>query len=487
MDQSDHTPSLISERVIVDGIETPVTLLADGRLRWNNGALRRCLLVEKEVLGFVTDGVNVKIKTILGAEDGCCRGSNKLVRKDFVFQPLSQESHRLWSQKLREYLDSLGRPKRLFIFLNPFGGNKTAPIVFHENVKPILEDAEIQFTVQETKHQLHAKEVAHALDTSKYDGIICVSGDGILVEVINGLLERNDWETAIKIPIGVVPAGTGNGVAKSLLDSTGDPCTAVNAALTIVRGHKRSLDVATITQGETRFFSVLMLAWGLVADIDIESESYRWMGSARFDFYALNRIFHLRQYSGRISFVPAPGFETYGVPISNPAKSISIDSNSTSIEVEPQRLRYRYRGPDINLENLSWRFINGPFISLWMNNVPWSSENVMAAPKAQFSDGYVDLVITKNSPRLHLLSAMSDMSNGGHVRSPYVMYLKVKALFLEPGPRLEEQEKGGIIDVDGEVLARGKGTYECDKKTLMTYDQLQVTVEQGLATLFAPV
>jgi hypothetical protein len=27
-------------------------------------------------------------------------------------------------------------------------------------------------------------------------------------------------------------------------------------------GHKRQLDVATITQGETKFFSILMLAWG---------------------------------------------------------------------------------------------------------------------------------------------------------------------------------------------------------------------------------
>ena len=35
----------------------------------------------------------------------------------------------------------------------------------------------------ETKHQLHAKEVVGSLDLSKYDGIVCVSGDGILVEV----------------------------------------------------------------------------------------------------------------------------------------------------------------------------------------------------------------------------------------------------------------------------------------------------------------
>lgn len=37
--------------------------------------------------------------------------------------------------------------------------------------------------LSETKYQLHAKEVVSAMDLTKYDGIVCVSGDGILVEV----------------------------------------------------------------------------------------------------------------------------------------------------------------------------------------------------------------------------------------------------------------------------------------------------------------
>jgi len=37
--------------------------------------------------------------------------------------------------------------------------------------------------LSETKHQLHAKQVVQSLDFSRYDGIVCVSGDGILVEV----------------------------------------------------------------------------------------------------------------------------------------------------------------------------------------------------------------------------------------------------------------------------------------------------------------
>ncbi|OIW20893.1 hypothetical protein TanjilG_24971 [Lupinus angustifolius] len=483
-------PAVISDRVTFNGTVTLLSLLVDGTLWWPEIS-QRSLKVDKEVLGFIADGPKIKLKTIVEIGDGCsCMAGTKakLVRYDVVFEPSSEESHKLWCHKLRELIDSLGRPKRLFVFVNPFGGKKSGSNIFNDEVKPLLQDSQIQFTLQETKHQLHAKEVVASLDVSKYDGIVCVSGDGILAEVVNGLLEREDWDNAIKTPLGVVPAGTGNGMAKSLLDSVGDPCAVANAVLAIIQGHKQQVDVATITQGETRFFSILMLAWGLVADIDIESEKYRWMGSARIDFYGLCRILRLRHYTGRVYFVPAPAFEAYGEPTSYPGISTSKGSISDQIDVEPVNLqRPCYQGPEVNLEDLSWRIISGPFISVWLHNVPWGAENTMAAPDAKFSDGYLDLIIMKDSPKLPLLSIMSKLDNGDHVKSPYVTYLKVKAFILEPGPRSEEPEKEGIIDADGEVLARGKGSYQCEKKTLMAYDKLQIAVDQGLATLFTPV
>lgn len=145
----------------------------------------------------------------------------------------------------------------------------------------------------------------------------------------------------------------------------------------------------------------------------------------------------------------------------------------------------------------------------------------------QFSDGYLDLIIIKNCPKLPLLSMLSELNKGGHVKSPYLTYLKVwssirfssiffvaltlsfengvhwffritkltfvscnklqvKAFSLQPGTRTNNLEKEGIIDSDGEVLARGKGTYKSEQKTLMAYNKLQITVDQGLATLFTP-
>ncbi|PQQ07253.1 sphingosine kinase 1-like isoform X1 [Prunus yedoensis var. nudiflora] len=489
--ESAQPQPVLSDRVLINDTVTSVTLFADGVLRWSERG-QRSLIVEKEVLGFAAEGPKIRIRALVEDGDGiCCVASRgAVVRKEFVFKPLSEDSHRLWCQKLREHIDSLGRPKRLFVFVNPFGGSKSASKIYAEHVKPLFQDANIQFTLQETQYQLHAKEVAKTLDLSKYDGIVCVSGDGILVEVVNGLLEREDWEAAIKMPLGVVPAGTGNGMAKSLLDSVGEPCTASNAILAIIRGNKRSLDVATIWQGKTKFFSVLMLAWGLVADVDIESEKYRWMGSARLDFYAVQRIVHLRQYNGSISFVPAPGFEAYGEPTSynNISEPTNHHNKCGPSQEEPVNIRqHGYEGPDINLENMDWRTISGPFVSVWLHNVPWGSEDTKAAPDAKFSDGYLDVIIMRACPKLSLLSLMSGLSTGSHVNSPYVKYFKVKALILEPGPLTEDPTKGGIIDSDGEVLARGERAYKCDQKTLMAYDKLQITVDQGLATLFSPV
>ncbi|CDO99625.1 unnamed protein product [Coffea canephora] len=487
MEQSRAPEALFSDRVKINGVVTLMTLTVNGQLRWSD----RCLVVEKEILGFVVNGSKIKIRTIVEAGAGICCGGNKgaLVRKNFTFEPLSDDLLRLWCDNLQNYIDSLGRPKRLFVLVNPYGGKRSASKIFLDFVKPLLEDANIEITVQETQYRLHAKEIALSLELPKYDGIVCVSGDGILVEVINGLLGRGDWKTAITMPLGVVPAGTGNGMAKSLLDSAGEPCTPANAVLSIIRGHRHSLDVATVSQGQTKFFSVLMLAWGLVGDIDIESEKYRWMGSARIDFYAIQRIFCLRKYNGCIKFVPAPGYEACGEVTSIECESTGevIPSEDGTDKLLVNGQQNGYQGADIDMKNLNWRKVDGPFVSIWLHNVPWGGEDTMAAPDAKFSDGYLDLIMVKDCTRLGLLRLMTELNNGGHVKSPHVQYLKVKAFILEPGPRNDDPSKEGIIDVDGELLASGKGTYRCDQKTLLAYEKLHINVEQGLATLFCPI
>ena len=47
--------------------------------------------------------------------------------------------------------------------------------------------------------------------------MIAIGGDGVLFEMINGVMERPDWKLIINtIPFGIIPGGSGNGLAKSL-------------------------------------------------------------------------------------------------------------------------------------------------------------------------------------------------------------------------------------------------------------------------------
>lgn len=43
-------------------------------------------------------------------------------------------------------------------------------------------------------------------------------------QVINGLMERSDWEQAIKTPVGILPCGSGNALAGSINHHAGYAC-----------------------------------------------------------------------------------------------------------------------------------------------------------------------------------------------------------------------------------------------------------------------
>jgi sphingosine kinase len=48
----------------------------------------------------------------------------------------------------------------------------------------------------ETLFQGHAKDLAKSFDLSQFDGIVCVSGDGVLVEVKNKGLTSSQFINA---------------------------------------------------------------------------------------------------------------------------------------------------------------------------------------------------------------------------------------------------------------------------------------------------
>jgi len=83
-------------------------------------------------------------------------------------------------------------------------------------------------------------------------------------------MKRPDWKAAMDMPLGIIPAGSGNGMAMSL--DIQHITTAVHA---VIKGHTRRTDIMACSQeGRPTLYAHLVVMWGLCADVDIESEKY---------------------------------------------------------------------------------------------------------------------------------------------------------------------------------------------------------------------
>lgn len=56
------------------------------------------------------------------------------------------------------------------------------------------------------------------------------------------------------------------------------------------------MDVVRVETAKDTMFSFLSVGWGLIADIDIESEKLRAIGSPRFSLWSVARLIGLRTY-----------------------------------------------------------------------------------------------------------------------------------------------------------------------------------------------
>ncbi|CAG5122781.1 unnamed protein product, partial [Candidula unifasciata] len=136
-----------------------------------------------------------------------------------------------------------GRPKKVFVIINPISGSKTGLKVYQKKVAPLFDLAGMHTTVTITERSKHAVELGEHQDFSGYDAIVVVGGDGLYQEVLLGFTVRIQKEAKVDynnpesvfikpaIPFGVIPTGTGNGIAGwcyGILDE-------VTAALNIIR------------------------------------------------------------------------------------------------------------------------------------------------------------------------------------------------------------------------------------------------------------
>jgi sphingosine kinase len=398
--------------------EQPLTLgyLANGILSWQEKGTQQQLSLQ--------DVVGVSVVNQPKSESPCLlvhaypvvrnNGSKKQPRilKKYCFTCPNLEVRSQWQQAINNSLAN--KLRYLPVIINPASGKKQGWKIF-EQVRPLLDRSYLEYSVRETISSQDLQDFVSNLNLAEVDGLIIVGGDGTVHDAIAGLMKHSDWEKAIKLPLGIIPGGTGNGLAKSVLTASGETYDPVNAAFLIAKGKQQSFDLATVKQNNQKYYSFLSLAWGLISDADIESEKLKFLGSLRFNVYALILICRLRTYRARFAFIPHPNCKN-------------------------SRQQATFKPGE-------WQVIEDDFIFLWGMNTPWAAHDMNVTPYAQLNDGAIDvLLMRKETSRLELLKALLRCGKGQHLNLPHMEYYKVRSLRLEP------LTKKGLLVVDGELV-----------------------------------
>uniref|UniRef100_A0A3P8T401 sphingosine kinase n=1 Tax=Amphiprion percula TaxID=161767 RepID=A0A3P8T401_AMPPE len=330
-------------------------------------------------------------------------------------------------------LQKVRRPCRTMILVNPHSGRGQALQLFTGHIQGMLTEASVPYTLVLTEHQNHARELVKKADLSQWDALVIMSGDGLLFEVINGLMDREDWQEAIQTPLGILPGGSGNALAASRNDVMAwNEELLLSCGFMLCKGLVGSMDLVSIhLASRQRLFSFLSIAWGFVADVDIESEKYRHVGAIRFLMGTLVRLATLRVYQGRLAYLPVKEAPKHpkGTPVDSllPGLDQPVPESWTVVKEEDFVL----------------------VLAIYQSHL---AEDLWTVPGAMADDGVIHLFyVTAGISRPALLRLFLAMEKGAHLACgcPHLVYEKVRALRLEP---ITPQ---GMITVDGEMVEYG--------------------------------
>jgi len=317
--------------------------------------------------------------------------------------------------------------KKLLVFINPFGGTGQAPSIW-KNIQYMFQMAGLEVESIVTKSIGHAQKFCEELSLTKYYGVACISGDGLLFEVVNGLLNRKDGREAIRaLTLGIIPGGSGNGLAASL--GALDPLI---AGLNIIKGASSPLDIFSATQSDKRAYGFLSVSWATLGVIDLQSEAYRWLGALRFDIKGLVEVFSCDKYFAKIAYLEAS-------PVESKTQSTSPDA------LDLHHIDNNYTVDDYK-KNTEWKVLEGHWSWFLATNTPKiTSSKFPISPTTSISDGCMELTVAPAMDRVELAQLLMGIDEGTLTSHPKCKSFKVKSFILEP-----EAKTKAPISLDGE-------------------------------------
>ncbi|WP_441957206.1 diacylglycerol kinase [Mycolicibacterium houstonense] len=187
------------------------------------------------------------------------------------------------------------------VLTNPLSGHGNAPHAAERAVAQ-LQRRGIDVCAVVGTDAAHARRlVDDALDRGT-DALVVVGGDGVISLALQALATGD-------VPLGIVPAGTGNDHAREYRLPTGDPEAAADV---IADGRTETVDLGRIedASGAVKWFGTVMAA-GFDSLVSDRTNRMRWPhGRMRYNVAMLAEISKLRLLPFRLTFDDEPEIRT---------------------------------------------------------------------------------------------------------------------------------------------------------------------------------
>ncbi len=287
--------------------------------------------------------------------------------------------------------------KYICFIVNPVSGNGKSLKIFSA-MENYLKKREILYRVHYTEYKEHAIELAKEFKNNKgICVVVAVGGDGTIHEVINGL------HPSI-IPVGYIPAGSGNDYAKEI----GIPMDPISALEKILELNIRKIDIGKMNN--RYFINVSSMGFdGLVA------------------YYANQAI--LKSYIGKLVYV-------YGV-----IKALIVFRPFTiEMQVDDEKKSYE---------------------KVWLiaaANHRYYGGGMAICPQAKNNDGYLDICIIKDISHMKFIMLFPTIFFGKHIYYPMVKVLKGKKMKISASKKNFSQADGEIFHghhLQVEIIKKG--------------------------------
>ncbi|XP_053319328.1 ceramide kinase [Spea bombifrons] len=363
-----------------------------------------------------------------------------------------------WLHALNNLLEQQTyRPKHLLVYINPYGGKRKGKQIYEQKVAPLFSIASISTEVIVTEYANHARDNLYEIDLEKYDGIVCVGGDGMFSEVLHGLVGRvqKDMDVDLNNPaaalsrcdvrIGIIPAGSTDCVCFATV-GINDPVT---SALHIILGDSQPLDVCSVHRKKMFLkYSVSLLGYGFYGDVLKGSERNRWLGPARYDFSGIKTFLSHHCYEGTVSFQLAKW--AAGTPRDNACCMSGCHVCRKSSKQLEEYERARACGLERNEADEDWTTIKGKFMAINAASMscacPRSPKGL--SPAAHLADGAADLILVRKCSRLNLLRHLIRHTNDkDQFDFPFVEVYRIKTFQFTPKHFEEEEDDTESTDL----------------------------------------